>query len=115
MIVRYHRISKLHNIFQNTYLIELFVMHIFGVVIGISKNPHIYLLGTLSLMKWVAYQRNEEPPRQRFLSHFSPRLIGKMKRIEGFPFINGVIIRFLSIKKEIIYDLFFGQGFLTAF
>lgn len=51
MIVRCQRVSKLHNIFQNTYLIGLFVMHIFSVVVEISKKyTHIYPLGTLSLM-----------------------------------------------------------------
>ncbi len=51
MIVRCHRVSKLHNIFQNTYLVGLFVMHIFSVIVEIpKKNTHIYPFGTLSLI-----------------------------------------------------------------
>lgn len=42
MIVRCYGISKLHNIFQKTYLIGLFVMHIFSVVIEIFKKTLTY-------------------------------------------------------------------------
>lgn len=51
MIVRCDRVSKLHNIFQNIFLIGLFVMHIFNVAVEIpQKYTHIYPLNTLSLM-----------------------------------------------------------------
>lgn len=51
MIVRYNKISKLHNIFPNIYIIGKIVMQTFSVFIEIKKL-HIYLFGTLSLMKW---------------------------------------------------------------
>lgn len=51
MIIRCHKVSKLHNIFKNTYLIGLFVMPIFSTVVEIFLNtPHIYPLSTLKLM-----------------------------------------------------------------
>ncbi|PEC30637.1 hypothetical protein COM99_26560 [Bacillus cereus] len=59
MIIRCHKVSKLHNIFKNTYLIGLFVMPIFSTVVEIFLNtPHIYPLSTLKLMDvWRDYMK----------------------------------------------------------
>ncbi len=64
MIIRCHKVSKLHNIFKNTYLIGLFVIPIFSTVVEIFKNtPHIYPLSTLNLMAMGYRQHFGKKPR----------------------------------------------------